>query len=184
MLEKVKSPMILHLLVQSKKTVIFFTIGFGIDRLTARSARPGYSLALRSWVAGSTIHSTGLNRSRLEASLSLALKQPHLVWLSYSRPRRNQNGSEINRKDHTLYQCARCWNALSHRDFNMNSGLNKIIQVECLFINSYQGLKQAWHHFASGSGIPTVNRQTADTNPLSESLQGKGGAATTPKAEL
>lgn len=55
-----------------------------LPRQCESTVRPGYSLGLRSWVVGSTIHSAGLNRNRLGASLSLARKQPHLVWLSYS----------------------------------------------------------------------------------------------------
>ena len=49
---------------------------------------------LNFYISFSTRERKGFVRG---ASLSLALKQPHLVWLSYSRPRRDQNGSERNR---------------------------------------------------------------------------------------
>ena len=157
-------------------------IGFGIDRLTAHSARPGYSLSLRSWVAGSTIHLAGLNRSRLGASVSLALKQPHLVWPSYSRPRRDRNGSEINRPlKITHFINARdvgmpfpigisIWTLASTRSSRLNVSSLIATRENKLDTTSFQEVEsQQW------TGRPLI--------PI-HCLQGKGGAIRPPLQKL
>ena len=70
------------------------------------------------------------------ASLSLALKQPHLVWLSYSRPRRDQNGSERNRPLKITHFINARDVGIPNTTVHMNFFLHFIIQVFLLGLGS------------------------------------------------